>query len=123
MENFPGRKKMMNQYTFDVTDKNFEAQVRQSAQPVLIEFTADWCPPCKMLAPIVNDLAQKYAGKLRVGILDADGYPQYVEEFGIMGLPTLVLFQEGKPVQRIVGFRPRAQVEALILPYVQPENA
>jgi thioredoxin 1 len=123
MENFPERKKRMNQYTFDVTDKNFEAQVRQSDQPVLIEFTADWCPPCKMLAPIVNDLAQKYAGKLRVGILDADGYPQYVEEFGIMGLPTLVLFQQGKPVQRIVGFRPRAQVEALILPYVQSKNA
>src|SRR5262245_36069584 len=98
---------MMNQYTFEVTDQNFDTEVRGAELPVLIEFTADWCPPCKMLAPIVNDLAQKYAGRLRVGLLDADGYPQYVSEFGIMGLPTLVLFQGGKPVQRIVGFRPR----------------
>src|SRR5262245_3893392 len=97
----------MNKHTFEVTNQNFDSQVRQSDQPVLIEFTADWCLPCKMLAPIVSGLAEKYAGRLRVGILDADGYPQYVQEFGIMGLPTLVLFQQGKPVQRMVGFRPR----------------
>lgn len=109
--------------TFEVTGGNFDAQVLKSSLPVLVEFGAEWCPPCKMLAPTIHALAAKYAGKLSIGTLDADEYPQFVQQYGVMGLPTLILFQNGKPVQRIVGFQPRERVEAQLLPYLQTQNA
>ncbi|MEP7294405.1 MAG: thioredoxin domain-containing protein [Chloroflexota bacterium] len=109
--------------TFEVTRANFQTQVLDSALPVLVEFTADWCPPCKMLAPTIHALADKYAGKLSVGFLDADEHPDYVQQFGVMGLPTLILFRGGKPVQRMVGYQPRERIEALLLPHLQMENA
>lgn len=109
--------------TFEVTAGNFREQVLASALPVLVEFTAEWCPPCKMLAPTLHALAQQYQDKLRVGLLDADEYPDYVQEYGVMGLPTLILFQNGKPAERIVGFHPRERIESLLAPYLQTESA
>jgi len=109
--------------TFEVTRDNFQEQVLNSALPVLVEFGADWCPPCKMLAPTVHALATKYADKLHVGIIDSDEHPEYVQRYGVMGLPTLILFQNGKPVQRMVGYQPSARIEAQILPYLQTEKA
>jgi thioredoxin 1 len=109
--------------TFEVTAGNFQDQVIGSALPVLVEFTADWCPPCKMLAPTIHALATKYAGKLSVGMLDADDYPELVQQYGVMGLPTLILFREGKPVQRMIGFQPKERIEAQILPHLGAENA
>lgn len=108
----------MAQMTFEATTDNFRQQVLQSDVPVLIEFTADWCPPCKMIAPYIEQIATAQAGKLRVGMLDADHHPQLVQQYGVMGLPTLILFQQGKPVERIVGFVPRSKIEAALLPYL-----
>jgi thioredoxin 1 len=108
----------MNSPTFEATDSTFQAQVLQSPQPVLIEFTADWCPPCKMLAPVMHDLAQSYTGRLRVGLLDADANPAVVQHYGVMSLPTLILFVDGSPVERIVGFAPRSKIEAKLLPHL-----
>ena len=108
----------MNQLLTEVTAQNFEAQVLEQPSPVMVEFTADWCPPCKMLAPILHEIAEKYAGKLHVGLLDADTQPDIVQQYGVMGLPTLLLFVDGAPVERIVGFVPRERIEAKILPHL-----
>ena len=113
----------MNHLTFEATEQGFGTQVLESTLPVLIEFTADWCPPCKMLAPIVHEIAHKYEGKLRVGMLDSDINLEIVQQYGVMGLPTLILFADGKPVERIVGYTPRERIEAKLLPHLALENA
>jgi thioredoxin 1 len=104
--------------TFEVTAGNFQEQVIGSALPVLVEFTADWCPPCKMLAPTMHALATKYQGKLSVGMLDSDLYPELVQRYGVMGLPTLILFSGGQPVQRMIGYQPKEKIEAQLQAYV-----
>ena len=109
--------------TFEVTGGNFQEQVLDSALPVLVEFSAAWCPPCKMLAPTIHALADKYTDKMHVGIIDSDAYPEYLQRYGVMGIPTLILFQNGKPVQRMVGFQPKDRIEAQLLPYLQVEKA
>jgi thioredoxin 1 len=108
----------MNHLTFEVTEQNFETEVLQFALPVLVEFTADWCPPCKMLAPIMNEIASKYQGKLRIGLLDSDVNPAIVQQYEVMGLPTLILFVDGSPVERIIGYVPRQRIEAKIQPHL-----
>lgn len=113
----------MNHLTFEASEQDFGTQVLQSALPVLIEFTADWCPPCKILAPIVEEIAHRYEGKLRVGLLDSDANPQIIQQYGVMGLPTLILFVGGLPVERIIGFTPRERIEAKLLPHLALENA
>jgi thioredoxin 1 len=113
----------MHHLTFETTDQDFGTQVLQSTLPVLIEFTADWCPPCKMLAPIINEIAHKYEGKLRVGLLDSDINPEMVQQYGVMGLPTLILFVDGLPAERIIGYTPRERIEAKILPHLAMQNA
>lgn len=113
----------MNHLTFEATDQNFGTQVLDSTAPVLIEFTADWCPPCKMLAPIINQLAEKYVGKMRVGLLDADANPAMIQQYSVMGMPTLILFVDGQPVERIVGYTPRERIEAKVVPHLTKEKA
>ena len=109
--------------TFEATGANFQTQVLDATLPVLIEFTADWCPPCKMLAPTIHALADKYAGKLSVGFLDADLYPEYVQQYGVMGLPTLILFKGGQEAGRIMGYQPKERIEAMFAPYVEKQRA
>jgi thioredoxin 1 len=104
---------------FEITDENFQSWVLDSPLPVLVDFGADWCPPCRMLEPIVDQIANTYSGQLRVGSLNVDDYPEFQYEYGVMGLPTLILFQNGKPVQRMVGFQPRQRLEAQITPFLQ----
>lgn len=108
----------MMPHTFEVTTDNFTAEVIDSPLPVLVEFGADWCPPCKMIAPFVEAIARQYDGQLRVGEVDGDAHPELIMRYGVMGLPTLILFQNGVEVERIIGFKPRAQIEAKILPYL-----
>jgi thioredoxin 1 len=113
----------MSHNTFEVTSANFQTQVLDAELPVLVDFGADWCPPCKMIAPVVDDMAAKYAGKLRVGTLDVDANPDVMERYGVMGLPTLILFQGGSPVKRIVGYTPGHKLEAQIVPHLPIEQA
>lgn len=112
----------MSKNTFEITSANFQTEVAESKLPVLVDFTAEWCPPCKMLNPIVDELAQKYEGVMRVGAVDVDENPELQQLFGVMGLPTLILFQEGQPVKRVVGFRPGERLEAELAPFLQPQN-
>ena len=104
----------MSEHTFEVTDANFQNEVIRSGTPVLVDFWAEWCGPCKMVEPIVEELAKKYEGKLRVGKLDIEAQPNVPQLFGVQGIPTLILFKDGEPVQQIVGFRGRDQLDTAI---------
>lgn len=104
--------------TIEITTANFQSQVLNSELPVLVDFGADWCPPCRMLEPVVDDIAEAYAGQLRVGSLNVDNHPELQERYGVMGLPTLILFQRGEPVHTMVGYQPRQRLESQIKPYL-----
>ncbi|MGC8826452.1 MAG: thioredoxin [Anaerolineae bacterium] len=102
----------------EVTDATFEAEVLKADLPVLVDFWAAWCGPCKMIAPIVEELAKDYAGKLKVCKLNVDENNQTAAQFGIMSIPTLMLFKEGKPVERLIGYMPKAKLVEKISPHL-----
>ncbi|MDP2586242.1 MAG: thioredoxin [Candidatus Komeilibacteria bacterium] len=89
----------------DLTDKNFESEVLKSDQPVLVDFFAEWCGPCKMQAPIIEELEQEFAGKAKVLSLDVDANQQTASEFQVMSIPTLIFFKNGKAVERVMGLQ------------------
>jgi thioredoxin 1 len=103
-----------------VTDAEFESLVLQSDVPVLVDFWATWCPPCRMIAPIVEQIHGELGDKVKVMKMDTDENPSTSMSFGIMSIPTLIIFKDGKPAERTVGYRPnmkadlKAQLEALI---------
>ena len=97
-----------------VTDQNFETMVGSSAQLVLLDFWATWCAPCKMLKPLVEELAIEYEGRLTVGELDVDANPITASKFGVLSIPSLILFRGGKPAERIVGYKPKAYLKQKI---------
>jgi thioredoxin len=85
------------------TDKNFSEQVVKSKLPVVIDFWATWCPPCKMIEPIIDELAEEFKDKVIVGKMDADENPDVVGQFNVMSLPTMLFFKDGKPVKTLIG--------------------
>jgi len=95
-----------------VTDATFKAEVLDSSIPVLVDFWAAWCSPCKMIAPIVHELAGEYEGRVKVTKLDVDANPIVPGQFGVMSIPTLLLFVDGKPEKRLVGYRPKASLKS-----------
>jgi thioredoxin 1 len=104
---------MASERVSKVTDQNFDSEVMRSEKPVLLDFTATWCGPCKALAPIVEDVAKEYDGKLKVGKLDIDDSPGVASRFGIRGVPTVIVFKNGKEVARQVGLVPKPKLVAL----------
>jgi thioredoxin 1 len=104
---------------FEVTDATFETEVLQAAEPTLVDFWADWCGPCRMIAPVVEEIATDYADKLRVGKMDVDSNRQTPGKYGISGIPTLILFKDGAEATRIIGFRPKDMMVEQLLPHLE----
>ncbi len=92
---------------YAVTDQEFEEQVLKADVPVLVDFWAGWCAPCKMIAPIVEELAEEYDGKVRFAKVDVDSNPQAPTNYGVRSIPTLLIFKDGKPVDQVVGAVPK----------------
>ncbi|PJE69186.1 thioredoxin [Candidatus Shapirobacteria bacterium CG10_big_fil_rev_8_21_14_0_10_38_14] len=88
-----------------LTDQNFEKEVLDSDLPVLVDFYGEWCQPCKLLAPIISQVAKDLDGRVKIGKLDVDKNPQTAQKYGVMGIPTMIFFKDGKEVKRIVGLR------------------
>ena len=95
----------------DTTDATFEGDVIDSDLPVLVDFWAPWCGPCRMVAPIVEELSEEYDGKVKFVKLNTDENPQVAGKYGIRSIPTLLVFKGGEPVGQIVGFRPKSDLE------------
>ncbi|MEI8355939.1 MAG: thioredoxin [Deltaproteobacteria bacterium] len=95
-------------------DTNFEADVLKSNVPVLVDFWASWCAPCKAVSPLLDAIAEEYDGKIRVGKVNVDDNPATPSKYGVRGIPTIILFKDGKEMDRVVGAVPKAQLEDLI---------
>ena len=95
----------------DLTDENFQTEVVDSSLPVLVDFWATWCGPCKMVAPIVDELANEYDGKIKFGKVDVDTAQKTAGEFGIQSIPTLLIFKDGKVADQVVGAVPKKHLE------------
>lgn len=94
------------------TDANFEAEVLKSDVPVLVDFYADWCGPCKMMAPVIEQLASEYEGKAKIGKLDVDAHGATAQNYRVMSIPTMLIFKNGQVAASIVGAVPKNQVAA-----------
>src|SRR3989338_5826038 len=97
--------------TLKITDANFEAEVSKSGVPVLVDFWAEWCGPCRIMSPILDEVAPAYKGKLKIGKLNVDENQDAPSKFGVMNIPTMILFKSGKEVERIVGAMSRAELQ------------
>ncbi len=97
-----------------ITRENFENEVMKSDIPVLIDFWAPWCGPCRMMGPIIEQLAEEYEGKAKVGKVNVDEEGELSQAFGVMSIPTIVLVKDGKVVKQAVGARPKTEVEAML---------
>jgi len=104
----------MAENVLDLTDGNFQSEVIDSSQPVLVDFWAPWCGPCRMIAPVVEELATDFAGKVKVGKINIDDSPQTAETYGVSSIPTLMVFKGGEVVERFVGVQPKGRLEAAL---------
>ncbi len=101
-----------------VNDKNFKQEVLESDLPVLVDFWATWCGPCLMVAPVVEQIAKKYKGKLKVCKLNVDESPETASDYSIMSIPTLAIFKKGKVADKFIGALPKEELEAAIKPHI-----
>ena len=102
-----------------VTQETFEVEVLRATMPVLVDFWAAWCAPCRMVAPVVDEIAGERADQLKVAKVDVDKSPQIATQFGIMSIPTLILFKDGAPVEQMVGYVPKDRLMERVEPYLQ----
>lgn len=95
----------------ELTDANFAQEVLKSTEPVMVDFWAEWCGPCRMLSPVVSELAQEYETKVKVGKLNVDDNPATASQFGVMSIPTLIFFKNGSVVDKLVGLHSKSDVQ------------
>lgn len=100
------------------SSQDFEQEVLKSDQPVLVDFFAEWCGPCQMAAPIIDKLADEYADKLKVGKLDVDASPDIAQRYGVMSIPTMIVFKDGKEVEKKIGFPGETGIRSLVQKFV-----
>ena len=105
---------MASDKVVNVTDDSFESEVKQSQVPVLVDFWASWCAPCKAISPMIDDLADQFDGQVKVVKVNVDENPATPGQFGVRGIPTLILFKDGQVVDQVVGAVPKNQLEGLI---------
>ena len=101
----------MGKNTVEFNDDNFQAEVLDSASPVLVDFWAPWCGPCRQIAPLIDQLADEHSGKVKIGKLNIDDNPSVTGQYGIQSIPTLLLFKNGDVAERFVGMPPKAKLE------------
>jgi thioredoxin 1 len=101
-----------------VSDDTFEKEVLQSSQPVLVDFYADWCGPCRAIAPIVEEIARDLSDRLKVVKLNVDQNPQTAMQYGVQSIPTLIIFKNGKEVERLIGYMSKAKLMSKIEPHL-----
>lgn len=101
-----------------ISQETFQGEVLESGIPVLVDFTAVWCGPCKMLDPIVRQIAADWTGKVKVVKLDVDNNPELAMRYQVMGVPTLMLFVNGEPAQRVTGYQPKDRILAKFKPHI-----
>jgi len=101
-----------------LSEDTFSKEVLESEEPVLVDFTAVWCGPCKMLDPVVKQLAQEWDNKVKVFKLDVDDHPNLAMDYQVMGVPTLMLFKGGQPVERVTGYQPKDRLEKKFSPHL-----
>jgi thioredoxin 1 len=104
----------MSEHLKHVTDANFDEEVLKAAGPVLVDFWAQWCGPCKMIAPVLDELAEEYAGKLQICKLDVDANPNTAPKYNVKGIPTLIIFKNGNVEAKKVGAMSKSQLAAFI---------
>ena len=105
---------MASDNVLEFTDDNFDSEVIKSDTPVLVDFWATWCAPCKAIAPTIDALAESFNGKVKIGKVNVDDNPNIPGQFGVRGIPTLILFKDGKVVDQLVGAIPKNQLEEFI---------
>jgi thioredoxin len=101
-----------------ISDSSFQSEVIDSDKPVLVDFWAEWCGPCKMIAPVLEGIADEYADSLKITKLDVDNNPQTSMKFGVMSIPTLLLFKNGEVVEKLIGFMPKERLLGKIKPHL-----
>lgn len=110
---------MTGETEISLTDVNFEQEVLKSDKPVLVDFWAEWCGPCLMVAPVVEEISREYQGRLKVCKLNVDGAPHTASNYGIMSIPTLAIFKNGKVVDKVIGAVSKTELESAIKPHMQ----